>query len=175
MTMGRNGSLTFLNAGLDAARTTPPSAGGLVANNTDTGGGFERVLTTSDLASLLTTFTSPLTVLTGNTNAVITEPHSLGGLPDIVQLVLECTSGEHGYSIGDQVVMNTTQNELDEGASVAQCYNMVAYDGTNIYFTIGFEAGGGALGTQVPDRSSPGIPALATPASWSMLVKAIKF
>jgi hypothetical protein len=175
MTMGRNGSLTFLNAGLDAARTTPPSAGGLVANNTDTGGGFERVLTTSDLASLLTTFTSPLTVLTGNSNSVITEPHSLGGLPDIVQLIMECTSGEHGYSIGDQVVMNTTQNELDEGAGVNQCYNMVAYDGTNIYFTIGFEAGGGSLGTQVPDRSSPGIPALATPASWSFLVKAIKF
>jgi hypothetical protein len=88
---------------------------------------------------------------------------------------MECTSGEHGYSIGDQVVMNTTQNELDEGAGVNQCYNMVAYDGTNIYFTIGFEAGGGSLGTQVPDRSSPGIPALATPASWSFLVKAIKF
>jgi hypothetical protein len=174
--MARGGSVTLIDAGLNALRTTTPGAGGVTANNTLTGGGFERVLTTSDLVTGITgTFTSPLTALSGNTNSVITQAHLLGGLPDIVQLIMECTTGEHGYSVGDQVVLNPTENALDEGAGVSQCYNMVAYDGTNIYSTVGFEAGGGALGTQVPDRSSPGVPALATPTSWSFLVKAIRF
>jgi hypothetical protein len=171
--MARGGSLTFLNAGLDAARTTPPSAGGLVANNTDTGGGFERVLTTSDLISAtFATFISPLTVLSGNVDTLITEAHSLGGIPDIIQLILECTTGEFGYVVGDQIIMNPGQSERDEGASVAQNWNLLSADATDIDFVIGSEV---AFGVSIPDKLTPGAPATATVTRWSFLVKAIRF
>lgn len=40
----------LFDAGVEVLRTLPAASGGAEANNTSTGGGFERVLTTSDLA-----------------------------------------------------------------------------------------------------------------------------
>ncbi len=168
----RNGDVGLHFNGAEVLRTLTAAAGGAEANNTLTGGGFERVLTTSDQSATFGTFTSGLTAVSGNVNAVITEPHSLGGFPDIVQLILECTTGEFGYSVGDQVVLNPTQNETDEGAGVHQGFNMVAYDGTNIFYTISDEP---TVGFPIPDRSTPGSIALITLTSWSALVKAIRF
>ena len=158
--------------GTVVARTLASSAGGLEANNTLTGGGFERVLTTSDVSATFGTFISALTALSGNVDTLITQAHSLGGIPDILMLVLENTTGEHGYSIGDQVIMNPTEQEFDEGASVAQNYNLLAADATNIFSVMGSEV---AFGVSIPDKSTPGQPATATVGSWSFLVKAIRF
>jgi hypothetical protein len=169
----RNGDVGLFFNGLEVLRTLIAASGGLEIDNQSTGGGFERVLTTSDVpAAISGTFISGLTAVSGNVNAEITEPHSLGGLPDIVQLVLECTTGELGYSVGDQVVMNPTAAGLDEASGIHQAYNQVAYDGTNIFYVIVDEA---TLGLSIPDRLNPGQPAFATLTSWSMLVKAIKF
>jgi len=172
--MARGGAVTLFNNALSTFRTTTAAAGGAEANNTLTGGGFERVLTTSDVpAAISGTFTSGLTAVNGNVNTVITEPHSLGGLPDIVQLYLENTTGELGYSIGDQVLLNPVQAGSDEASGPAQATNMVAYDATNIYLTVNQEAGTNAL--QVNNRGVPGTAANITLTSWSLLVKAIKF
>ena len=171
--MTRGGDVALFNNNAEVFRTLTAAAGGAEANNTLTGAGFERVLTIGDLISAtFATFTSGLTAVSGNVNAEITEPHSLGGLPDIVQLVLECTTGELGYSIGDQVVMNPAAQGLDEASGIHQAYNQVAYDGTNIFYAIADEL---TLGLSIPDRLNPGLPAFITLTSWSMLVKAIRF
>lgn len=158
--------------GTVVARTLASTAGGLEANNALTGGGFERVLTTADISATFATFISSLTALSGNVDTVITQLHSLGGIPDIIQLVLECTTGEHGYSIGDQIIMNPGESEVDEGASVAQSWNLLAADADEIFSVIGSEVG---FGVSIPDRSTPGQFAQATVGSWSFLVKAIRF
>ena len=44
-----NNGVAVYDKGVEVARTLPASLGGFEANNTDTGGGFERVLTVSDL------------------------------------------------------------------------------------------------------------------------------
>ena len=43
--------VALFDAGTEVARTLPAASGGFEVNNTSTGGGFERVLTTSDLAA----------------------------------------------------------------------------------------------------------------------------
>ena len=47
----RNGAVTLNHNGVQTARTVALASGGMEANNTVTGAGFERVLTTSDLSS----------------------------------------------------------------------------------------------------------------------------
>lgn len=171
--MARGGAVTLFDNAIATLRTTTAAAGGAEANNTLTGAGFERVLTTGDIVSAtFGTFISALTALSGNVDTVITQAHLLGGIPDIVQLILECTTGEHGYSIGDQIIMNSGQSEIDEGASVAQSWNLLSANATNIFSVIGSEV---AFGVSIPDRSTPGQPAQATVGSWSFLVKAIRF
>jgi hypothetical protein len=51
--IGKNavGELSFIGASVEQARTVAPASGGLMANNTATGAGIERVLTTSDIVA----------------------------------------------------------------------------------------------------------------------------
>ena len=169
----RNGDVGLHFNGAEVLRTLTAAAGGAEANNTLTGGGFERVLTTSDVpAAISATFTSGLTAVSGNVDSVVAFPHSLTGVPDIVQVFLECTTGELGYSIGDLVLINPVANGLDEASGPTRGSNMVQYDATNVNVTLNSTDGGVLISNR---GGAPGILAAITLTSWSIRVKAIQF
>ena len=163
ITMARGGSLTFLNAGLDAARTTTPGAGGFVANNTLTGAGFERVLTTGDLVAIATFETAEQAITAFTT---IDTAHSLGGIPDQVFAIYRCKIANNGYSVGDEVLVDSAGD--GSGAQILT----VGADVTNVFGKI----------ANVASSDQPQILALATdtifaPADgdWKWLVRAVRF
>jgi len=60
--------------------------------------------------------------------ALLTLAHSLGAEPKIAQLIIQCTTAEHNYSIGDRVLIS--YNNSDAGTSrVTQVY----WDSTNVF------------------------------------------
>ncbi len=169
----RNGDVGLFFNGLEVARTLVAGSGGLEIDNQSTGGGFERVLTTSDVpAAINATFISGLTAVSGNVDSVVAFPHSLTGVPDIVQVFLECTTGELGYSIGDLVLINPVANGLDEASGPIRGSNMVQYDGTNVNVTLNSTDGGVLISNR---GGAPGILVAITLTSWSIRVKAIQF
>lgn len=93
-----NGQSQLFQAGVSVARTLVAASGGLEANNTSTGAGFERVLTTSDLGGGGSPFTTPLDIATvGNV--------AIGGLQDALLRYqrLDATPLAHmGFNGGDQ-------------------------------------------------------------------------
>lgn len=168
----RNGDVGLFFNGLEVARTLIAASGGLEIDNQSTGGGFERVLTTSDVpAAISATFSSTPIAVNGNVDAALSIAHGFTGDPDLVQLVLECTTGELGYSIGDQTVMNPQVTGLDDTAGATRGTNLVAWDTTNIFFTLNSTDGG----VIINDRLNPGLAAAITLTSWDVLVKAIQF
>jgi hypothetical protein len=59
----------------------------------------------------------------------LTLAHGLGGTPTLVQGVIECTTAEHGYSIGDQLILGTfgeseTTNSINGVAIVPDATNL---------------------------------------------------
>ncbi len=158
--------------GVEVLRTLIAASGGLEIDNQSTGGGFERVLTTSDVpAAISATFSSTPIAVNGNVDAALSVNHGFTGDPDLVQLVLECTTGELGYSIGDQTVVNACVTGLDDTAGATRGTNLVAWDTTNIFFTLNSTDGG----VIINDRLNPGLAAAITLTSWDVLVKAIQF
>jgi len=99
------------------------------------------------------------TITSGGT---LTIAHGLGVEPKSVELVLQCTSAEHGYSIGDRVRNATTTR----GATTKM--QGVWSDSTNVY--IQFDGDGNVFG--VTSRSSAGSNVDITNERWALYVKA---
>jgi hypothetical protein len=70
--MVQNGQVELFNNGAGVARTITAANGGLEANNALTGGGYERVLTTSDLAASDIGLSDTRTSAVGLTTATLT-------------------------------------------------------------------------------------------------------
>ena len=79
--MTRNGGVELRNNNTAVARTLAAGSGGLEANNTSTGAGFERVLTTSDISGgglTLEAFVKPAQTQRSNTTTVTADPDLAG-------------------------------------------------------------------------------------------------
>lgn len=90
----------------------------------------------------------------------LTLAHGLGAMPTLIQVRLKCTSAEFGYSIGDEVIFNSGDQNANRGVAIVP-------DATNI--TIRY---GSAANTFNVNNKTTGASAAITNASWAMIVKA---
>ena len=93
----------------------------------------------------------------------LTLAHSLGTTPKLFQAFLQNTTGELGYSIGDEVAINPATN----AASGTNTGTSLVPDATNI--NVRFGSGGAVF---VIINKTTGASANITPASWALVVRA---
>jgi hypothetical protein len=95
-------------------------------------------------------------------DTVFTIPHGLGAIPKQVWGVLECTTGDLGYSIGDEVnIANLHTQSTFEGMTISA-------DATNIYVVEGATSG-----PLIQRKDAPiGNPVAITKSSWAIVVRA---
>jgi hypothetical protein len=98
----------------------------------------------------------------------LTLAHSLGGIPDNVIVTIECTTAEHGYSIGDRVNIDEVQS-----SSNGQGTSMVP-DATNLNVRFGAGYGGSVPVYKVLDKTA-GTSQDITNANWQAIFTAVKF
>ena len=91
----------------------------------------------------------------------LTIAHSLGVRPKLTQVWLECQTAEHGYSIGDQVQISTTDADASRSG-----VSLVA-DATNLNIRYGNSAGIFLL-----VHKTSGAAAVATNGNWRAIFKA---
>lgn len=92
----------------------------------------------------------------------LTLAHSLGGMPALVQCRIKCTTGELGYSIGDEVIVNPGPAYVSSSTGLS-----VVPDATNVNIRFGSSGGGIAVA-----RKDTGALAIITAANWVLIVKA---
>lgn len=97
------------------------------------------------------------TITSGGT---LTLAHGLAAVPTLLQIRLKCTTGEHGYSINDEVIVAVGEQPSNRGVSVVP-------DATNVVIRYGSNANA----FNVNDKSS-GASAAITNANWQMIVRA---
>lgn len=94
----------------------------------------------------------------------LTLAHGLGAAPTLIQLRLKCTTGEHGYSINDEVIINP--HEQDPAGTSSRGVAIVV-DATNLNLRFGSTAGTFGL-----LHKTTGVGAVITNGSWALIVKA---
>lgn len=122
--------------------------------------------TLENTASTITTYTSSAQTITSA--GTLTLAHGLGVEPKGIRLVLECQTSEHGYIAGDKVDIS------NEGAQLALAASLyygcgVRFDSTNIKIQYGNNPNVFQLYAL---SGTPGSPAAATNANWSLIVEA---
>jgi hypothetical protein len=93
--------------------------------------------------------------------------HSLGGMPDFAVAVAECLTAEHGYSIGDVILLETKHHNASFGA--------YSY-GLQLFWTA--TTIGGVFGAQVgasAAHKTTGAYVALTAGSWRIYINAYKF
>lgn len=90
----------------------------------------------------------------------LTLAHSMGVMPSLVQVRLKCTTGEHGYSIGDEVIWNSGDQNANRGCSIVP-------DATNLNIRYGSGAN-----TFNVNHKTTGASSAITNASWVAIFKA---
>ena len=101
-------------------------------------------------------------------NGFYTFTHGLGGVPDITQVYLQCTTAEHGYSVGDiiQIIPWSDFEGQNEGHSVVVTSSAVEV-----------RIGGNGPGYYTNKNLDSGVRngSILTASRWSMYVVAAKF
>lgn len=95
----------------------------------------------------------------------LTLAHGLGAEPKIIQMVLECTSAELGFSVGDKYFINNADSSNNAGTNGQG--TATTADATNIYVRFGNNStsfGG--------PRKDTGAPSSFTNANWELIVRA---
>ena len=131
--------------------------------NTDPGAGkidADDVLISGTSIPFQKSFTSSEQTITVASQLVLA--HSLGAVPELVQLRLVNQTGELGYSIGDVVVISpataTSSASSDRGFSTV-------IDSTNITIRV-------SSGVMLLIHKTTGVGTLVTQANWKLVVKA---
>ena len=105
------------------------------------------------------------TITTGGT---LTIPHSLGAEPSRIRLILEFTTAQHGYAIGDKVDLSATADQKALAAS--QYFGAgVWFDATNVYIQYGNNA---QVFSVYARTGTPGSPASVTNSNAQLIVEA---
>lgn len=102
------------------------------------------------------------TALGGSTTSV-SASHGLGGVPDIVNFSLRCTTAEHGYSVGDVIPMNLHSN----GAS-GNDVQRVLWGSSSIDYTM-------LHGIRAQRKNSSPENVILTVGRWGVVINAVKF
>lgn len=90
-------------------------------------------------------------------NTKTTQAHGLGSSPVLVVMYLECLTAELNYSIGDRVLVQTTNNAAGNfGYSVE-------YDLTNVVILVGNQP------PQIHDKNTPAAITPITTANWKIV------
>lgn len=89
--------------------------------------------------------------------------HGLGGMPSIVQLRLRCVNAILGYSVGDEVVVGTSDASPAASRGVS-----VVPDAVNINLRYGSDASV----YQIPNKGT-GVYGGINNADWSLVIKAL--
>ena len=117
-------------------------------------------LTRSVAGILSTQFTSSGQTITSGGQLVL--PHSLGSMPQLVQLRLVNTSSELGYALNDEVIINPSTQDSSGGRGAS-----IVVDATNV--TVRFSNVAAAFGLP---RKDTGAVVAATNANWNLVVRA---
>lgn len=102
------------------------------------------------------------------TSGTLTLAHGLGVEPQIVMLVLECTTAEFNYSVGDRMIVNLSMTGFNNGQDVG-----VEIDSTNVTVRFGDGAGTAPVGKifSLPNKTTRAR-AVLTNANWELIVRA---
>lgn len=90
----------------------------------------------------------------------LTLAHSLGAMPTLVQVRLKCLTAEGGYSIGDEVIFNSGDQNAGRGCSIVP-------DATNLNIRYG-----SAANTFNVNNKTTGASFAITNANWAAIFKA---
>jgi len=93
----------------------------------------------------------------------LTIAHGLGVMPPLVQIVIQCVTAELGYSIGDELVINSTLVP-GSGAGVA-----VVPDATNLVARFGSSSV-----IQILLRKDTGVGSTVAVATWKLVLRGPK-
>ena len=103
--------------------------------------------------------------ITLTANTLSTLAHSFGSIPKEVWVVLRCKTAEHGYAIGDEIILD---NWTYTQAATDDYNNMLACNATNVYLRTG---NGGASGALLRHLTT-GAVQVPTAANWRWVVRA---
>ena len=131
-------------------------------NRVLTSDGSDAVWTAPTAVIFSESFTSSEQTITAGGS--LTLAHSLSATPDLLQARLVCKSGEFGYSIGDELVIQLGQ----ESQASTNSYGVsVVPDGTNLNVRFG-----SASGVFLINNKTTGGIQLITAASWKIVFRA---
>jgi hypothetical protein len=153
VTRGIVATATDTTFGITKYATTADSQGGSVVDRALTPSSFKGAI------GFAKYYESTQQVLTAS--GLLTLPHSLGRIPILVKYVLQCTTAEFGYSIGDEAT------EILPGYNSSNTGVSIVPDATNI--SVRYGAGAQVF---VVLRKDTGVVTNITPASWRLVIRA---
>ena len=98
------------------------------------------------------------------TNTTASWTHSLGQIPDIIHLILKCTTAEGGYSVGDEVQFTTVATAGGRATLHA--------DSTNVYLAYYIAA---ASPFYLDTKNVANSAFYADPTKWKIIIRAFVF
>lgn len=97
---------------------------------------------------------------------LLTLPHAMTGNPERTHCRLVCVIAEHNYTIGDEVMINNSNNGPNSGQALS-----IVPDATNLNIRYGNGAGAGSKPFNLIDKNT-GAVAILTNANWELIVRA---
>ena len=149
--------------------TTAADVGKTVIVDNPYTGGFKL----SAVANSYKIYRTPTPVAITNNGLIVDTGHGLGGVPDVVDWKVICTSNTGEYVIGDEVSIHSVQNYHLPPEVVEQAFSGGA-NATNVFLAMDIE---GSIGYQLTDKKVPGAGAVLVfdKTKWSVKVCAIKY
>jgi hypothetical protein len=161
-----DGVTSAIQAQIDAkaALSSPPFTGVPTAPTATLGTDTTQLATMAALKAALVfsaSYTSAEQTITAG--GALTLAHSLGTMPSLVQARLVCKTADDGYSIGDEVIVNNSENAI---ANQSLGHSIVL-DATNLNVRFGATANV----YQIINKSN-GAGVTISSANWRLVVKA---
>lgn len=96
--------------------------------------------------------------------------HGLGGTPDMAQLILTNVVSQFGFNPGEQVILNPSIHDFDEGGGPSRTSNLIVFNSTHVWFALA----SGGIGIS-GKTAGVGLWNTITAANWLVHVRVVKF